>query len=65
MAAGGFGQSYLLEVGGGTFQVFESRRVGKSWVAVAEQGGDSTATAFSSVGLCARKSVKHGKKAGR
>jgi hypothetical protein len=58
MVAGGFAQTYLLELGGGAFQVLESRRVGKSWTAVAEQGGDSTATSFSAVGLCAPKSAK-------
>ena len=61
MAAGGFGQSYMLEVGGGAFLVLESRRAGRSWVAVADQGGDSTATSFSSVGLCAPKSAKRPK----
>jgi hypothetical protein len=65
MVAGGFGQRYMLEVGGGTFQVLESRRAGKSWVAVADQGGDSTATSFSSVGLCAPKSTKRPKRRGR
>jgi hypothetical protein len=62
MVDGGFAQTYLLQIGGGTFQVLESRRVGKSWVAVADQGGDSTATSFSSVGLCAPKSAKRLKK---
>jgi hypothetical protein len=58
MVGGGFTQAYQLQMGGGTFQVFESRRAGKSWVAVSDQGGDSTAISFSSVGLCAPKSVK-------
>jgi len=58
MVAGGFGQTYVLSVGGGTFLVVESRRVGKSWLAVSDQGGDSTAISFTSVGLCAPKSTK-------
>ena len=61
MAGGGFQQAYSLLVGGGTFNVYESRRAGKSWTAVAEQGGDSTAISFSSVGLCAPKKSKRPK----
>ena len=64
MAAGGFGQVYLLQAGGGTFLVFESHRIGKSWLTVADQGGNSTATSLSSVGLCAPKTVKRAKKRG-
>ena len=52
MAGGGFRQTYSLLVGGGAFNVYESRRAGKSWTAVADQGDDSTAISFSSVGLC-------------
>ena len=55
MAGGGFAQTYILTIGGGAFQVYESRRAGKSWTAVSSQGGDSTAISFSSVGLCTPK----------
>jgi hypothetical protein len=61
MTGGGFRQTYILTVGGGTFLVHESRRAGKTWTAVADQGGDSTAISFSSVGLCAPKTSKRPK----
>jgi len=62
MAGGGFAQTYILTLGGGAFQVYESRRAGKSWTAVSSQGGDSTAITFSSVGLCTPKKPKVTKK---
>src|SRR4029077_1104825 len=55
MAGGGFAQTYILTLGGGAFQIYESRRAGKSWTAVSSQGGDSTAITFRSVGLCTPK----------
>jgi hypothetical protein len=61
-AGGGFGQIYDLMIGGGTFQVVESRRAGKSWLAVSDQGGDSTAISFSSVGFCTPKNAKRPKR---
>ena len=61
MADGGFRQAYNLLAGGGTFQVYESRRAGRSWTAVADQGSPSTEISFSSVGLCTSTKSKRPK----
>jgi hypothetical protein len=52
---GGFRQSYDLMAGGGAFLPYESRRAGKSWSVVADQGGDSTAISLTAAAVCAPK----------